>query len=98
MEILITASILAALIAGMAALFAPCCITILLPAYLSSMFRQKRTVFLMTFVFFLGLLAVFLPLGVGVAGVGQLFREYHDPIFTAGGLFFLALGASILLG
>ncbi len=98
MEVLIGASLLTAFIAGIAALFAPCCITVLLPAYLGSVFRQKRTVFLMTFVFFLGLLAVFLPLGLGIAGLGQFFKSFHDQIFIAGGLFLLFLGASILLG
>ncbi|KKS91667.1 MAG: Cytochrome c biogenesis protein transmembrane region [Parcubacteria group bacterium GW2011_GWF2_43_11] len=98
MEVLIGASLIVAFIAGLAALFAPCCITVLLPAYLGSIFRQKRTVFLMTFIFFLGLLSVFLPLGLGAAGLGQLFKEYHDPIFVIGGLFLLFLGATILLG
>jgi len=98
MEVLIGASLIVAFIAGIAALFAPCCITVLLPSYLGSIFRQKRTVFLMTFVFFLGLLIVFLPLGLGAAGLGQLFSRYHDLIFTIGGLFLLFLGASILLG
>ncbi len=97
-EVLIGASLLTAFIAGIAALFAPCCITVLLPAYLGSVFRQKRTVFLMTFIFFLGLLAVFLPLGLGIAGLGQFFKSFHDQIFIAGGLFLLFLGASILLG
>lgn len=98
MEVLIGASLVAAFIAGIAALFAPCCITVLLPAYLGSIFRQRRTVFLMTFIFFLGLLAVFLPLGLGFAGLGQLFSEYHNIIFSFGGIFLLLLGASILLG
>lgn len=89
---------MSAFIAGIAALFAPCCITVLLPAYLGSIFKQRRTVFLMTFVFFLGLLAIFLPLGLGVAGIGELFSQYHNIIFVAGGLFLLALGAFILLG
>lgn len=93
-----TTSIVTAFIAGIAALFAPCCITVLLPAYLGSIFRQKRTVFLMTFVFFLGLLSVFLPLGLGIAAVSQFFSRYHDSIFTAGGVFLAALGSSILLG
>lgn len=52
----------------------------------------------MTFIFFLGLLAVFLPLGLGVAGIGELFSQYHNIIFLAGGMFLLALGAFILLG
>lgn len=89
---------MSAFIAGIAALFAPCCITVLLPAYLGSIFKQRSTVFLMTFIFFLGLLAVFLPLGLGFAGIGQLFSQYHNIIFVAGGLFLLALGAFILLG
>ncbi len=98
MELLISASFITAFIAGVAALFAPCCITVLLPAYLGSIFSQRRAVFLMTFLFFLGLLAIFLPLGLGVAGLGQLFRANHDFIYIAGGLFSLFLGAFILLG
>jgi cytochrome c biogenesis protein CcdA len=98
METLIIASLITAFIAGVAALFAPCCITVLLPSYLGSIFREKQKVLLMTFIFFLGLLAVFLPLGLGVAGLGQLLSKYHDPIFIVGGIFLLLLGASILLG
>ena len=96
--VLIIASLVTAFIAGIAALFAPCCITVLLPAYLGSIFRQKRTVMLMTFIFFTGLLAVFLPLGLGFASLGALFSKYHDLLFALGGIFLLLLGASILLG
>lgn len=98
MEILITASFIASFVAGVAALFAPCCITVLLPAYLASIFRQKRTVLLMTFIFFLGLLAVFLPLGLGIGGLGQIFSEYHNTLFVIGGVFLLLLGTFLLLG
>ena len=96
--VLIIASLVTAFIAGIAALFAPCCITVLLPAYLGSIFRQKRTVMLMTVVFFAGLLAVFLPLGLGFASLGALFSKYHNILFALGGIFLLFLGASILLG
>ncbi len=96
--VLIIASLVTAFIAGIAALFAPCCITVLLPAYLGSIFRQKRTIMLMTFVFFAGLLAVFLPLGLGFAALGVLFSKYHNLIFVSGGVFLLFLGISILLG
>ena len=97
-DLLISASIITAFVAGMAALFAPCCITVLLPAYLGSIFRQRRTVFLMTFIFFLGLLAVFLPLGLGMASLGKFFTGNHDLLFAAGGIFFVLLGLSILSG
>lgn len=98
LEFLITASLITAFIAGIAALFAPCCITVLLPAYLGSIFKQRKTVFLMTSVFFLGLSAVFLPLGFGIAWLGQIFSQYHNAIFAIGGLFLVSLGAFILLG
>jgi len=98
MDIIIISSFIVAFIAGIAALFAPCCITVLLPSYLGSIFRQKRAVVLMTFVFFLGLLAVFLPLGLGVAGLGKLFSAYHNTIFIIGSIFLLLLGTFILLG
>lgn len=87
-----------AFLAGMAALFAPCCITVLLPAYLASIFRQKTKVFFMTFVFFLGVFLIFLPLGLGFGAIGRLFNQLHDFIYFFGGIFLIGLGASIFLG
>lgn len=98
MNLLVSTSIVAAFVAGVAALFAPCCITVLLPSYLGSIFRERRKVFLMTFIFFLGVLAVFLPLGLGSAAFGQLLSRYHNLIFAAGGTFLLLLGISLLSG
>lgn len=91
-------SFLTAFIAGVAALFAPCCITVLLPTYLGSIFKQKTKVFLMTFVFFLGLAAVFLPLGLGFAGIGALLTRYHNTIFSLGALMLVGMGVVLLLG
>lgn len=98
MELLISTSLLAAFIAGVAALFAPCCVTVLLPSYFGSIFRTRRKVFLMTFTFFLGILTVFLPLGLGVSALGQFFSRYHREIFTVIGLLLFTLGISLLLG
>lgn len=98
MEIILLAALITAFLAGIAALFAPCCIGVLLPAYFGSIFRQKKTVLLMTLIFFFGLLAVFLPLGLGMGFLGQILREYHNTIYISASIFFLALGAFILLG
>lgn len=98
MELFFTASFIAAFIAGIAALFAPCCISVLLPSYLASIFREKHKIFLMTFIFFLGILLVFLPIGLGAAAVGKFFNLYHNQIFILGGLFMLFLALSILSG
>ena len=85
MDLLVSTSMVSAFIAGIAALFAPCCITVLLPSYLGSIFRERSKVFLMTFIFFLGILVVFLPLGLGSAVFGQLLSRYHTFIFAVGG-------------
>lgn len=98
MDLLVSASFIAAFIAGIAALFAPCCITVLLPTYFASIFKQKATVFLMTFVYFLGILTIFLPIGLGVSFLTQIFSQYHDIIFLAGGIFLLLLGMTLLTG
>ena len=98
MELVATASFITAFFAGVAALFAPCCIGVLLPSYLASVFKTRTKIFLMTFVYYLGLLTVFLPLGLGMAGLGSLFSKYHAVFFTLGGLFMVLLGASLVLG
>lgn len=98
MDALIVASLVTATLAGLAALFAPCCIGVLLPAYFASIFRQKRTVLLMTVVFFLGLLAVFLPIGLGFGLIGDVFKQFHRTIYIIGSIFLFSLGSFLILG
>lgn len=98
MEPLINASFIASFLAGVAALFAPCCITVLLPTYFASIFRQKTTIFLMTFIYFLGLLVVFLPIGLGASALTQVFSSYHNTIFSLGAIFLVLLGAALITG
>jgi len=52
----------------------------------------------MTFVYFLGLLAVFMPIGLGASALTQLFSAYHNIIFTLGSLFLILLGLTLVLG
>lgn len=98
MDVLLVASVVASFFAGIAALFAPCCITVLLPSYIGSIFSQRRMVLGMTGVFSLGLLAVFLPIGLGAGFLGQLFSIYHDQIYILGALFLLFLGIMVFWG
>lgn len=98
MDLLISASFIAAFFAGIAALFAPCCVTVLLPTYFASIFKQRATIFLMTFIFFLGLLVVYMPIGLGASAISQLFSTYHNLIFSVGALFLIGLGLILVLG
>lgn len=98
MNLLFSASFITAFFAGIAALFAPCCITVLLPTYLASIFKQRSTVYLMTFVFFLGLLTVFLPIGLGASALTMFFHDYHDTIYLVGSIFLIFLGLTLVSG
>lgn len=98
MDIILGASIIAAFLAGMVALFAPCCITVLLPAYLASTFRQKKNILKMTFIFFAGIAAVLIPIGMGAAVLAEVFRDFHKELYIAGGLFMLVLAVFSVLG
>ncbi len=91
-------SVIAATVAGVIALFAPCCISVMLPAYFASSFQNRRVLVAMTFLFAAGIATVILPLAMGASVLRQLFTEQHTIIYVVGGLFMLALGAYVLLG
>ena len=52
----------------------------------------------MTFIFFLGVLAIFLPIGLGAAAFGKFFSRYHNVVFGVGGILLVGLGAMLLSG
>ena len=89
MNILFETSILASFLAGLIALFAPCCITFMLPAYFAYTFKQKKGIILMTFIFFFGVATILVPIGLGVAYLTQLFKGYHTQVFYLGGILML---------
>ena len=98
MSILFGGSILVAFIAGMIALFAPCCISVLLPAYFASTFQNRRKIIGMTFIFGAGIATVIVPLVLGFSYVINLINAQHGLIYLIGGLFMLSLGVYLLLG
>jgi len=95
---LVGSSILGGFVGGVLALLAPCCITVLLPAYFAATFRNIGTLLRMTFLFGTGIAVVILPIALGLAALGQLFSRYHTILFLVGGVFLLALGVMTLRG
>lgn len=91
-------SLLASFIAGGIALFAPCCVTFLLPAYFANVFKEKKRVLLMTFIYSLGIFTVMLPVVLGARVLTQLFLDLHDQTYIIGGLFLIFVGFLGLLG
>ena len=91
-------SVLAAIIAGAIALFAPCCISVMLPAYFASSFQNRRLLVAMTFLFAAGIATVILPIAMGAAVLRQLLTSQHTAIYVTGGALMLALAGYVLLG
>lgn len=98
MNLFIGASLISSFIAGMIALFAPCCISFLLPAYLGSVFKERKQVFLMTIIFSLGIFVVMFPVVLGFKFLSSLFTQYHNQTFLLGGLSMVVVGILAFLG
>ena len=97
-HILFGGAVLASFFAGMVALFAPCCISVMLPAYFASSFATKRALVAMTFVFAAGLGLIILPIALGAAAIGSAVSAHHLLFYLAGGGLMLALGLYMLVG
>lgn len=91
-------SVIAAVVAGSIALFAPCCISVMLPAYFASSFHNRRLLVAMTFVFAAGVATVILPIAMGASLVRQLLIEEHRVIYVGGAALMLGLAAYTLFG
>jgi cytochrome c biogenesis protein CcdA len=98
MQTVYQVSLIAAFVAGMVALFAPCCISYLLPAYFGNVFKEKKHVIFMTFVYSLGIFVVMLPVVLGAKAIASFFYSLHDQVYYIGGIFMLVVALMALLG
>ena len=91
-------SLVAALIAGAIALFAPCCISVMLPAYFATSFHNRGRLVAMTFLFAAGVATIILPIALGAAVLLRVINAGHTPLYLVGGGLMVALGVYTLLG
>ena len=95
-NILLGVSLTASFLAGVLALFAPCCITFLFPAYLGTIFKEGRKVMFYTIVFALGLSTILVPVALGVRFFIGFFDEFHKSIYYIGALVLILMGVSTI--
>jgi len=98
MDTLLGVSLIASFLAGAVALFAPCCITVLLPAYLAAAFRERQQLLKMTLIFFAGISVILIPIGLGAAFLARIFESFHNQLYLAGGLLMIILAVMAILG
>jgi cytochrome c biogenesis protein CcdA len=91
-------SIAAATIAGMIALFAPCCVSVMLPTYFAASFQNRRLLIAMTFLFAAGIATVIVPIALGASLVRRVLLDGHSIIYSIGGVTLLLLAAFTLTG
>src|SRR6516164_1844901 len=91
-------SIIAAVVAGSLALFAPCCISFMLPAYFASSFANHLRLVAMTFLFAAGVATVILPIALGASVLRQFLAAQHATVYVIGGVLLFGLAIYLLLG
>ncbi|MBI5614539.1 hypothetical protein HY947_06450 [Candidatus Gottesmanbacteria bacterium] len=89
-------SLTASFLAGVLALFAPCCITFLFPSYLGTIFKEYNKVMYYTFIFALGLAFVLVPIALGIRSAIFFLDAYHVQIYYLGAFVMTLMGIMTL--
>ncbi len=97
-QVLLSTTILASFLGGIVALLAPCCVSVMLPAFFASSFRRRGQILGMTLVFAAGVGTIILPIALGAAIVSRALAQYHFWIFSIVGIAMVAAGIITLIG
>jgi len=97
-SLLFGASIVVATVAGVIALLAPCCVSVMLPSYLASAFQNRRMLVAMTFLFGAGVATIILPLALGASALRRAIFGHHTSVYLVGAALLIALGVYTLGG
>ncbi|RBM22743.1 cytochrome c biogenesis CcdA family protein [Streptomyces sp. PT12] len=89
--------LLAAFVGGTLALLSPCA-ALLMPAFFASTIGTGPKLLLHGAIFYLGLLIVLVPLGIGAGALGTLFVTHRQAIVLIASLVLIVLGAAQALG
>jgi cytochrome c biogenesis protein CcdA len=90
-------SFLASFFGGVLSLLSPCS-ALLLPAFFAYAFGGRGELIKKTGVFYLGLAATLVPLGMGISAVSALFYGHRSALITISGLLLITFGILQLLG
>ena len=94
---IVEVSLLASFFGGVLSLLSPCS-ALLLPAFFAYAFGGGGELVKMTGVFYVGLAATLVPLGMGISAVSALFYGHRGTLITLSGLLLITFGLMQLLG
>jgi cytochrome c biogenesis protein CcdA len=93
----VEASLLASFLGGVLSLLSPCS-ALLLPAFFAYAFQSRRELAHKTVIFYLGLAATLVPLGMGISAISALVYGHRSALITVSGLLIIAFGVLQLAG
>ncbi len=97
-DLLFGGTLLTAFLGGLVALLAPCCVSVMLPAYLATGFRRRTGLLAATLIFGLGVATIIVPIGLGAAALISLVSGQHVLVFSVAATAMLIGGVAILMG
>lgn len=97
-HLLFSTALIASFLGGTVALLAPCCVSVMLPAYFATSFRRRTGLVGMTLVFASGVAVLVVPIALGATAVGAAVSGHHTLVFSAGGLMMVVGGLAVLGG
>src|SRR6266487_5017820 len=97
-QVLFGTVLLVSFLGGVVALLAPCCVSVMLPAYLATGFGRRSGIAAATGVFAAGVATLIAPIGLGASALSAALPAHHRLIFSIGGAAMLAGGVAVLAG
>jgi cytochrome c-type biogenesis protein len=96
--VLFSSAVLASFLGGVVALLAPCCISVMLPAFLASGAPARGRRLAVSGRFAAGVATIVLPMTLGASAVGRVVNGHHRAVFGAAALGLMTMGAASLSG
>jgi cytochrome c-type biogenesis protein len=97
-QVLFGTALLTSFLGGVVALLAPCCVSVMLPAYFATGFSRRSGIAAATGAFAAGVATLIVPIGLGASAVSAALPAHHLLIFSVGGAAMLAGGIAVLAG
>ncbi len=97
-QVLFGTALLVSFLGGVVALLAPCCVSVMLPAYFATGFARRTGIAAATAVFAAGVATLIVPIGLGASAVAAALPAHHLLIFSVGGAAMLTGGVAVLAG
>jgi len=91
-------ALLASFLGGVVALLAPCCVSVMLPAYFAAGFRRRSGILAATIIFAAGVATIIVPIGIGANALSAALSAHHLVVFSIGGGAMVLGGVAVLAG